>query len=71
MLAGFFVRGVLAAAWAELIQLDAIWVVAAVLLGDVVTFFAISACKRDLWSNIGRLAHGDAFRRALLVVLGW
>ena len=66
-LAGFFVRGVLTAPRAELVQLDAIWVVAAVLLGDVVAFFAVSACKRDLGSNVGRLGHGGAFRSVLRI----
>ena len=66
-LAGFFVRGVLTAPRAELVQLDAIWVVAAILLGDVVTFFAVSACKRDLGSNVGRLGHGGAFRSVLRI----
>ena len=66
-LAGFFVRGVLTAPRAELVQLDAIWVVAAILLGDVVAFFAVSACKRDLGSNVGRLGHGGAFRSVLRI----
>jgi hypothetical protein len=66
-LAGFLVRGVLATTRAELVQFDAIWVVAAVLLGDVVAFFAVSACKRDLGSNVGRLGHGGAFRSVLRV----
>ena len=60
-------RGVLAATRAELVQFDAVWVVAAILLGDVVAFFAVSACKRDLWSDVGRLGHGGAFRSVLRV----
>lgn len=48
--------GVRAAARAVLVQLHAVWIVAAVLLGDAVGCFAISARKRDLWSYIGRLA---------------
>ncbi len=51
------------AAWAELLQLHAIWIVATVLLGDVVAFFAIYACHGDLWPNIGALAgHDDSPR---------
>lgn len=60
-------RGVLATTRAELVQFDAVWVVAAILLGDVVAFFAVSACKRDLGSNVGRLGHGGAFRSVLRV----
>ncbi len=60
-------RGVLAAARAELVQLDAIWIVATVLFSDVIAFLAISACKRDLGTNVRSLAHGDAFRSALVI----
>src|SRR5262245_48820467 len=57
-LAGLAVRGVLAAARAELLQLDAVGVVAAVLARDVVAFLALHTRHRDLWTNIGRLGHG-------------
>ena len=51
------------AAWAELLQLHAIWIVTTVLLGDVVAFFAIYARHGDLWPNIGALAgHDDSPR---------
>ena len=44
---------------AELLKFHAIWIVAAVLLGDVVTFFAIHACHGDLWTNVRALTcHG-------------
>src|SRR5262245_60318465 len=57
-LAGLAVRGVLAAARAELLQLDAVGIVAAVLARDVVAFLALHTRHRDLWTNIGRLGHG-------------
>ena len=56
-LAGFFVRGVLTAPRAELVQLDAIWVVAAVLLGDVVAVLAHLAGQSDLRPNVGTGRH--------------
>ncbi len=58
-------RGVLYATWAELCKLQAIWVVATVLLSDVVAFFALHACKRDFWANVCALgSHGIATSRA-------
>ena len=43
---------------AKLVHLDAIGVVAPILLRDVVTVLAVSACERDLRTDIGRLGHG-------------
>src|SRR5690242_17398288 len=63
--AGLAVRGVLAATGAELRQLHAVGVVAAVLLGDVVALLALGACERDLGANVGALAgHGKSFCRS-------
>ena len=57
------VRGVLAAARAELCEFHAIGVVATILLGDVVTLLALGAGKRDLRANIaGLLGHDSYFR---------
>src|SRR5687768_4896096 len=56
--AGLAVRGVLAATGAELLQLDAVRVVAAVFARDVVALLALRTRHRDLWTNIGRLGHG-------------
>jgi hypothetical protein len=53
---------VLPAARAELLKLNAIWVVTTVLLGDVVALFALATGKSDFRSNVGSLAHGSAFR---------
>src|SRR4051812_39052643 len=53
------VHGVLAVPGAELLQLNAVRVVAAVLLGDVVPLFTLRACQRDLRTNVGRLGHGE------------
>ena len=62
--AGLAVRGVLAAARAELLQLHAVGVVAPVLLGDVVALLAVHAGERDLGANVGALAgHGKSFCR--------
>jgi len=47
------------AAWTELLEFHPIWIVTAILLGDVVTLFAINACHGDLWTNVRTLAcHG-------------
>lgn len=49
------------ATWAELLQLKAIWIVTTILLGDVVTFFALDTGHSDLWADIRALAcHGRA-----------
>ena len=49
------------ATWAELLQFQTIWIVAAVLLSDVVAFFAVNACHSDLRADIRALAgHGDS-----------
>lgn len=49
------------ATWAELLEFKAIWVVTAVLLGDVVTLFALDAGHSDLRADIRALAcHGRA-----------
>src|SRR5829696_807265 len=62
--AGLAVRGVRAAARAELLQLDPVGIVATVLLGDVV---ALRARERDLGADVGALAgHGEN-----LCVCGW
>jgi len=53
------VLGVLAAVRAELLQRDAIGVVAAVLLGDVVAVLAVRAGHRDLRPNVA-LGHRDS-----------
>src|SRR5687768_10844627 len=55
--AGLAVHGVLAVTRAELLQLDAVGVVAAVLARDVVALFALHARQRDLGTNVGRLGH--------------
>jgi hypothetical protein len=63
--AGFAVCRVLDTAWAELRKFQTVWVVATVLLGDVVAFLAVHACERDLWANVCTLAcHGLATSRA-------
>ena len=49
---------VLIALRAELVHFDAIGVVTPILLGDVVAVLAVSACERDLRTDIGRLGHG-------------
>ncbi len=54
--------GVLTATRTELLQFNAIWVVAAVLLADVVALFALATSKSDFGSYVGSLAHGSAFR---------
>src|SRR5258705_3535572 len=58
-LTGLAVRRVLAAVRAELGQLDAVGVVAPVLLGDVVPVLAHRARHGDLRTNVGRLSHGE------------
>src|SRR6185369_15936119 len=52
------VHGVLAVPGAELLELDAVGIVAAVLARDVVALFALHARQRDLGTNVGRLGHG-------------
>lgn len=41
---------------AELFHVEAIGIVTTILLGDVVTLFALSACQSDLWSDIRAFA---------------
>jgi len=49
------------ATWAELLEFKAIWVVTAVLLGDVITLFALDTGHSDLRADIRALAcHGRA-----------
>lgn len=49
------------AAWAELLELKTIWIVATVLLGDVVAFLAIDAGHGDLGTDVRALTcHGLA-----------
>ena len=48
--------------WAVLLKFHTIWIVAAILPGDVVALFAVNACHGDLWADIRALAgHGDSF----------
>ena len=57
------------ATWAELLKFHTVWIVAAVLLGDVVTFFAVNARHSDLWADIRALAgHGDSLFLYLLLM---
>jgi len=57
------------ATWAVLLELHAIWIVAAVLLGDVITFFAVNARHSDFWADIRALAgHGDSLFLYLLLM---
>src|SRR5881409_413611 len=66
--AGFAVRLVLAAVGAELLQLQPVGVVAAVLLGDVVTVFAHLAGQGDLGPYVGTGGHvGSLFRFSSLL----
>ena len=61
--AGLAMLGVLAAPRAELGELEAVGVVATVLLGDVVALLALGAGERDLGANVGALAgHGEVLR---------
>lgn len=47
------------ATWTELLEFHAVWIVAAVLLSDVVTLFAIHACHGDFWTYVRALTcHG-------------
>lgn len=56
-------RGVLAAARAELRHLHAIRIIAAILLSDVVALLALGAGERDLRANVaGLLGHLSYFR---------
>ncbi len=52
------VQGVLAVPGAELLQLDAVRVVTAVLAGDVVPLLALRTRQGDLRTDVGRLGHG-------------
>src|SRR6476660_2386896 len=55
---GLAVSRVLAVARAELLQLDAVRVVAAVLARDVVAVLALHTRQSDLRTYVGRLSHG-------------
>src|SRR3954466_11227370 len=57
-LARLAVQGVLAVPRAELLQLDAVGVVPAVLPGDVVPLLALRTRQGDLRTDVGRLGHG-------------
>ena len=57
-LASLFVNRVLVAVRAELLSLEAIGVVAAVLLGDVVAMLAVLARHGDLGTDVCCLGHG-------------
>ena len=47
------------ATWTELFKLHAVWIVAAVLLRDVVALFTIDAGHGDLWTYVRALTcHG-------------
>gem|GEM_PF-2456069 len=50
-------HGVLIALGAELLRLKAIWIVAAILLGDVVAILAFFARHGDLRSYVAGLGH--------------
>ena len=52
------VHGVPAVARAELLQLQAVGVVAAVLTGDVIPLLALRTRQGDLRTDVGRLGHG-------------
>ena len=51
----------LATTRAILLQFQAIRVIPAILLGDVVTLFALAARQGDLWADVGRLAGHSLF----------
>lgn len=53
----FLVHGVLVALGAELLHLEAIGVVAPILLGDVVALLAVFARHGDLRPYVGGLSH--------------
>jgi len=55
------------ATWTKLLKFHAIWIVAAILLGDVVALFAINAGHGDLRTYIRGLAcHDLLFLSSLL-----
>lgn len=56
-LARFLVQGVLVAAGAELLHLEAIGIITPILLGDVVAFLAVLARHGDLRTNVRGLSH--------------
>jgi hypothetical protein len=62
-------RLVLAAIPAELLQLHAVRVITAVLLGDVITVLAHLACQSDLRPNVGTGSHVRFSLTNLVVVL--
>ena len=57
VLAGFLVHRVLVALGAELLHLEAIGIVAPILLGDVVALLAVLARHGDLRPYVGGLGH--------------
>src|SRR4051794_18420961 len=61
-LAGLAVQGVLAVPRAELLQLEPVGVVAAVLAGDVVPLLALGAGQGDLRTDVARFGHDGAPR---------
>jgi len=52
LLLGFAVRSMLFAARTKLTELETIRVVASILLGGVITLFAVTTLKRNDWTNI-------------------
>ena len=55
-LAGFAVGLMFVATWAEFLDVQAIWIVATILFGDVIALFTFRARQSDLWTNIGAFA---------------
>ena len=49
-------KRMLAAAWAELVQLKTIRRIATILRRDVITLFALRACHRNARTDVGALA---------------
>jgi hypothetical protein len=54
-------NSVLVALWTMLLNLEAVWIVAAILTRDVVAILAVFACQSDLWANVVA-SHVLAFR---------
>ena len=53
---------------AKLLDLKPIGVIAPVLFGDVVAFFALLACQGDLWTHVAGFTHDLPFVRENLSV---
>jgi hypothetical protein len=64
------VLGVLPTVRAELLELEPVRIVAAVLLGDVVAVLALSARQRDLRSNVGGSHCKNLSRRNVIHTIG-